>query len=219
MTSFVSYIRAAAIACVLLPLVTVAQQLSPDALARQQLDAVNRNDWAAYAASLHPKALGRMQEMMLSIVDMAETKDARVSEGMRGALFGGRTAAELKAMNAKEFFEVFMSSVSRMPGLADALKNARGDILGQVKEGENIVHVVTRTSTSMPGVPTFTKMEVMSFERDGDQWRGLLSGDMELQLNQLMQQIAAVPMAGASATPKPTSTPAAATPAKSKAKK
>ena len=211
-----SYLRTAVIAVALLPLPSIAQQPSPEALARQQLDAVNRGDWPAYAASVHPKALARMQEMMLPIVDLAESKDARSGEQMRAALFGGRTAADLKAMKPKEFFEVFMTSISAFPGLADALKNARGDVLGHVKEGENIVHVVTRTSTSIPGVPTFTKMEVMSFERDGDQWKGLLSGDMELQLAQLMQQIAAAPAAGASPTP---ATTPSGTPGKSKAKK
>ena len=212
-----SYLRTAVIAVALLPIASIAQQPSPEALARQQLESVNRGDWAAYAASVHPKALARMQEMMLPIVDLAESKDARSGEQMRSALFGGRSAADLKAMNPKQFFEVFMTSISAFPGLADALKNARGDVLGHVKEGENIVHVVTRTSTSIPGVPMFTKMEVMSFERDGDQWKGLLSGDMELQLSQLMQQIAAAPAAGG-ASPAPASTPAG-TPAKSKAKK
>ena len=215
-----SYLRTALIAAAvaLLPLGSIAQQPAPEALARQQLDAVNRGDWAAYAASVHPKALSRMQEMMLPIVDLAESKDARSGEQMRSALFGGRSAADLKAMKPKEFFEVFMTSISKFPGLADALKNARGDVLGHVKEGENIVHVVTRTSTSIPGVPTFTKMEVMSFERDGDQWKGLLSGDMELQLAQLMQQIAAAP-APSGASPAPATSPAATPPAKSKAKK
>jgi hypothetical protein len=221
MIQFVSYFRAAAFAVVLLPMVTTAQQASPEVLARQQLDAVNRSDWAAYAASIHPKALGRMQEMMLPIVDLAASKDAGAGENMRAALFGGRSAADLKAMSSKDFFEIFMSSISKLPGLADALKNARGEVLGQVKEGENLVHVVTRTSTSIPGVPVFTKMEVMSFERDGDQWKGLLSGDMELQLAQLMQQVAAAP-APAAANPARATTPAATpagTPAKAKAKK
>lgn len=212
-----SYFRTAVIAVALLPLTSFAQQPSPEALARQQLDAVNRGDWPAYAASVHPKALSRMQDMMLPIVDLAESKDARDGDQMRAALFGGRSAADLKKMSPQQFFETFMSSISKFPGLADALKNARGDVLGHVKEGENMVHVVTRTSTTVPGVPTFTKMEVMSFERMGDQWKGLLSGDMELQLAQLMQQIAAAPAAGAS--PAPTTTPAATPAAKSKAKK
>ncbi|HSH40339.1 MAG TPA: hypothetical protein VK993_16315 [Chthoniobacterales bacterium] len=82
-----------------------------------------------------------------------------------------------------------------------------------MKEGDNVVHVVTRTSTSMPGVPSYSKMEVMSFERDGDQWKGLLGGDMELQLGQLMQQVAA-------STSEPQSSPTASkSPAKSKPRK
>lgn len=56
-------------------------------------------------------------------------------------------------------------------------------------------------------------MEVMSFERDGDQWKGLLGGDMELQLGQLMQQVAA-------STSEPQSSPTASkSPAKSKPRK
>ena len=213
-----SHLRAAVIAAALLPMVSLAQQPSPEALAQQQLDAVNRGDWAAYAANMHPKSLGRLQEMMVPIIDLTASKSARASDEMRSVLFGGRSAEELKAMSPKEFFEIFMSSVTKFPGMADALKNARGEILGQVKEGENTVHIVTRTTTSIPGIPVFSKMEVMSFEREGDRWKGLLSGEMELQLGQLMQQIAAATTEGASQSGSPSTSPSKA-PAKSSPRK
>ena len=200
----------AAIAAALLPIVSFAQQPTPEALAQQQLEAVNRGDWKAYAANMHPKSLGRLQEMMMPIIDATETKSTRAGQDMRSMLFGGRSSADLKAMSPNEFFEIFMTSVTKFPGMAEALKNARGQVLGQVKEGENTVHIVTRTSTSIPGIPTFSKMEVMSFEREGDQWKGLLSGEMELQLGQMMQQIAAATaqQAPAAESPSPTKAPA-----------
>ena len=212
------HLRIAAIATALLPIVSFAQQPTPEALAQQQLEAVNRGDWAAYAANMHPKSLGRLQEMMMPIIDMTETKSQRAGEEMRGMLFGSKSAADLKKMSPQQFFETFMSSVTKFPGMADALKNARGEILGQVKEGENTVHIVTRTSTSIPGIPTFSKMEVMSFEREGDQWKGLLSGEMELQLGQLMQQVAAATSQEAGAAGASPAAPAkAASPAKATA--
>ena len=222
MTYFVSFLRAAFAVVVLLPLIALAQQPSPEALAQQQLEAVNRGDWKAYAARMHPKSLARLQEMMMPIIDATESKSARAGEDMRSMLFGGRSAADLKAMSPNEFFEIFMTSVTKFPGMAEALKNARGQVLGQVKEGENVVHIVTRTSTSLPGVPTFSKMEVMSFEREGDQWKGLLSGEMELQLGQMMQQIAAATaqQAPAAESPAPTKAPAkSSSPSPSKARK
>ncbi|HSH40340.1 MAG TPA: hypothetical protein VK993_16320 [Chthoniobacterales bacterium] len=125
MRYFVSTALGAAVAVLLLPLTGEAQEPSPEALAQEQLAAVNRGDWTAYAARMHPKSLARLQTMMMPIVELAASKDPRAGEQMRGILFGGRSAADLKAMTPNEFFEIFMSSISKFPGMADALQNAR----------------------------------------------------------------------------------------------
>jgi hypothetical protein len=76
--------------------------------------------------------------------------------------------------------------------VGEALKNVRGEVLGHVDEGENVAHVVVRTTTSIPGViENYRKTEVISFERDGAAWKGLLSGDMELQIGQMLQKLTA----------------------------
>jgi hypothetical protein len=190
---------ALAIFATVLPL--KAQEITPEALAQQQLEAVQRGDWEAYAAQMHPKALQRFKEMMSPLFRI---EDRNVAREMQKTLFGGRNSEELQRMTPDQFFTLFMSSMARLPGMGEALKNAKGEVIGRVNEGDSRAHVVVRASTSIPGmVENYTRMDVVSFERDGGTWKGLLAGDMELKISQMLQQLSgAGARPAASAPPK-----------------
>jgi len=180
-----------AVAIALTAVAAVAQPPTPEALAAQQLEAGRAGDWAGYAAKMHPKSLQRLKDMLTPLINFAQSDGRKEAGEMSAALFGGRDLAEVKALEPAAFFELFMSSLAKLPGMGDALKNIRGEVLGHIKEGDNVVHVVTRTSTSIPGAIDYKKLEVISFERDGAEWKGLLSGDMELQIGQMLQRLRA----------------------------
>lgn len=194
-----------ALAAILLATATLPAATEPEALARQQLDAIKQGAWSSYASAMHPKALARFKEMMMPMVEAMEAGDKSSSEQMRQALFGGKALDELKKASPQQFFEVFMGSMAKLPGMGDAMKGTSGEVLGRVMEGDKVAHVLVRTTVDVPGVvENFRKLEVISAEKEGEQWKGLLSGDMELQLAQMTQQ-----MAQQNAAPAATPTPAA----------
>ena len=186
------------IACALLAALPlrVADADTPEALAEQQLAAMRLGEWSTYAANMHPKALERLQKLMMPIVDAAESGGEAAQ--ITATLFGGASGAQLKAMPPVKFFETLMNSMAKLPGMNEAMQSAEGTVLGKVLEGENTAHVVTRMKMSIPGVVDYSKLEVVSFEKDGGKWKGLLSGDMELKMNQIVQR-----MKPQKATPKP----------------
>jgi hypothetical protein len=168
-----------------------AAEVTPEALAEQQLAAMRLGEWSIYAANMHPKALARFQTMMAPILDAATGRgeDAAAAQQLSTMLFGNASAADLKAMTPTKFFETLMASMSKLPGMKEAMQSADGTVLGKVMEGDSTAHVVTRMKMAIPGVVDYSKLEVVSFEKDGGQWKGLLSGDMELKLGQLVQRL------------------------------
>ena len=51
-------------------------------------------------------------------------------------------------------------------------------VLGSVKEGENIAHVVYRLSRNI-GDTVATKIAITTVERDGETWKAQLNADLE----------------------------------------
>ena len=175
----------------LLPL-RAADTPTPEALAEQQLAAMRLGEWSTYAANMHPKALDRLQKIMAPILDAVESDgDKSGAAQLSAMLFGGASAAQLKAMSPAKFFETLMSSMAKLPGMTEAMQSADGTVLGTVMEGKDTAHVVTRMKMNLPGMTDYSKLDVISFEKDGDRWKGLLSGDMELKMSQIMQRVKA----------------------------
>ena len=167
-----------------------AAETTPENLAAAQIANMRKGDWAGYAANMHTQALVRLQGMLTPILEAAEAaKDDPNAAQVSKMLFGGATAAEVKAMTPTKFFETLMGSFAKIPGMTEAMQSAEGQVLGKVAEGENTAHVVTRMKMSVPGMLNYTKMEVVSFEKENGEWKGLLSGDMELKMNQLVQRL------------------------------
>lgn len=62
--------------------------------------------------------------------------------------------------------------------MGEALRSAQIEVLGEVAEGDDQVHVLYRTKMKVEEVE-MTKLAVVSFKRSPDGWRGLLLGDVE----------------------------------------
>jgi hypothetical protein len=176
-------------ACLLLAFAPLraADADTPEALAEQQLAAMRLGEWRTYAANMHPKALERLQKMLMPIVDAAGSGGEAAQ--LTATLFGGASGAQLKAMSPVKFFETLMNSMAKLPGMTEAMQSAEGTVLGKVLEGENTAHVVTRMKIKLAGVVDYSKLEVVSFEKDGEKWKGLLSGDMEMKFNQIIERM------------------------------
>lgn len=149
-----------------------ARSESPQQVARHFMQAVQAGDWTGMAALMHPAALRQLRELLTVLVEAPKADD------IRQQLLGVSTIAEARALSDTALFAALMRRTTQQSaGLADVLRSAQTEILGQVDEGRDTTHVVYRMTMTVEGAPV-TKMDVMSLARSPDGWRGLLKGDI-----------------------------------------
>lgn len=90
-------------------------------------------------------------------------------------IFGqGSTAKSVSKYTDAEFFTVFYKKIMQQASVDfDDM-----EILGTVKEGENIEHLVTRNTINIAEVET-QSMEVMTLRKSGDRWYIQMSGKVK----------------------------------------
>jgi len=151
---------------------------TPEKTAHDQLEALRAGDWQKFTAHMHPKALRRFKEMMVPVAAAVSKSDAATARNARKAVFADMPLERLEASPPEIFFERFMQNFGAMnPGLTEAYKTTIPTYLGQVQEGA-MVHVLARYSRKM-GNETVSEVTVASFEKDGGEWKGLLSSELE----------------------------------------
>ena len=157
---------------------SAAQDVStPEAVAAQAMRAMNAQGHAEFASYMHPDALKSFRKMMSEVLDSAAASKAE-SE-ILGLFHEAKSVAALNELTDQQFFTSFLQGVTgRIPNLKDALGGAEFEILGHVKEGADVAHVVTRIKISMAGA-SVKKMSVISLRRDGKTWKMLLTGELE----------------------------------------
>jgi hypothetical protein len=155
-----------------------AQDLStPEAVAGQAMKAMNAQDHAQFASYMHPEALKTFRKLLSEILDAAAANKADAE--MLGLFHEAKSVAALKELSDAQFFASFLRGVmGRIPNLKEALGGAEFEILGHVKEGPDVVHVVTRIKIAM-GSASMKKMSVISLRQDGKSWKMLLTGELE----------------------------------------
>ena len=157
-----------------------AEELTPESVAKRQIEAMRTLNWEQVAKYTHPKALAQMQSLFMPVaIAGSAAKDNPAAEEMMRIVFGGKTANELAAVSSAAFFKIVMSGISgATPDFKNAMTNMEVQILGHVNEGENLAHVIYRLSRPL-AEGTATKIAVTSVERDGDTWKALLNADLE----------------------------------------
>lgn len=104
-----------------------------------------------------------------------------------GTFFGqGATAESVAAMTDDEFFTAFMPFLMNQAKQAGGLDFNDVDVLGEVPEGEDVVHVLTRITVAAGGVE-MQQMEVVSFEETDSGYEAMLSGQMKGMAAQLQR--------------------------------
>ena len=157
-----------------------AEEVTPESVAKRQIEAMRTLNWELVARYTHPKALEQMHSLFMPVaIAGSSAKDNPAAEEMMRIVFGGKTANELAAVSPTAFFKIVMSGISgATPDFKNAMTGMDVQILGHVNEGENLAHVLYRLSRSLPD-GTATKIAVTTVERDGDTWKALLNADME----------------------------------------
>ena len=150
---------------------------TPEAVAKDALAALKENRVADFAKAMHPDALKRLKETLLSVVDVAEEK-GKVDEAL--SLFkDARTVDELRQLDDAAFFTAFLEGMMRLqPKMREAFRGTTLDVIGHVPEGPDVAHVVYRATVDLGETKT-TKVAVVSLRRMDGGWGMLLTSDIE----------------------------------------
>jgi len=147
------------------------------------------------ADSLHPSALEKFKGLLITIADAIEAAPAnrKPPPKMLSALFGDDGPQAVKTLPARDAFVRFMSNLTTfVPQLREMTAGSEYQVLGHVDEGGNVTHVVFR-ATLRRGETEVTKMEVLSLKRDGEDWKVLLTDDLESLIRGFGKQLASPP--------------------------
>ncbi len=135
-------------------------------------DALRQRDYARAAAYFDPVAL---QEFRDTTSFVSELPPAMQREFLVTFFGATATAEKVEALSNAERFAAFLRVVMESaPGVV-----FQGvTVIGEVPEGEDMRHVVTRSRLSANGVE-LDAVEVISFRRADGKWRVLMSGKMK----------------------------------------
>lgn len=82
-------------------------------------------------------------------------------------------------MTPKDFFAFSMAEiVAAVPGLGEALRGSSLEVIGEIGEGDRLVHVVVRTSAESMGIG-MTEVSVLTTAKSEGEYRLMLSGQIE----------------------------------------
>jgi hypothetical protein len=175
----------AVILCLPLAAPARAGQETAESVAKAYFAAMQAGDWAKCAGLMHPEALASMKRTFGSVIGVDK------SGGAAKAIFGLKSNAEFGQLRDAEVYERLMNFiVQSVPDMKTALANSTATILGQVSEGGELVHVVYRMQFKMQGADV-GEVELISFKKDGANWRALLTSDMEEMIGKMAQSLAA----------------------------
>lgn len=152
---------------------SAAERESPEAAASAAMAAAKKGDWAAYTHRMHPEALAKAKRMFGAVV-------ASDASGRMGKLFFGvDSAMGYDALSDSGAFVALMTNLTEhLPAFAEAMKTADFTVIGTLPEGKDLVHVVYRTGAKAEDLE-ITRTSVLSLRRHGDEWRMLLTGNIE----------------------------------------
>ena len=162
-------------------------QGSPEATVKSYMTALQKEDVKKFVSVMHPAALADFKKMMMPVVELAvaKKKEAQVMPLFKGV----KDAAQLKKMAPADVFAAFYKGLlGVMPQLSQVLSGSKMEVLGHVKEGKDIAHVVYRATMTVGRVKV-KKVDVTSCKLYKGKWMIMLSGDIEGLATQIKMQI------------------------------
>ena len=146
---------------------------TPEQLAVEYMAALKKDGVAAAAAYIHPEELARFKEMLMPLV----RREAATGEhAMIDVLFGqGTKLAQVESMAPLHFTNALMRALA---GKLEDVKFNDVEVLGTVREKE-VVHVVTRVNVELSPTVKLKNVDVISTKRFGEEWKLLLTGQLE----------------------------------------
>lgn len=144
---------------------------SPKEVLLTTVELTKKGDWAGFAKVMHPEALADLRRMFRPLVEAGTQEVGK-------PFFGIESLKEFDALSDQAMFERFMTSLSQLPGVAEALGNAEVSVIGTLEEGPDLAHVVYRGTARIEGL-TVSQTAVTTLRRSNGEWRALLNGSIE----------------------------------------
>ncbi|MDX2040910.1 MAG: hypothetical protein SF097_06660 [Acidobacteriota bacterium] len=148
---------------------------SPTSVARGMFTAMQKQDWKAFASHIDPADLERLKQAVIYLFQAKQSGEALHKLRSRFAPYnsdsvGAATGAELlQAAMHNEFAE--------FTNVGEYLAGLKLQILGQIEESPDKVHVITRLEGGI-----YRAEAVTCVRRDG-QWRAMLKEEMNMITN------------------------------------
>jgi hypothetical protein len=159
--------------CLCLPVIAQSTVDTPESVAKEYIAASTSGDWAKAATFIDPEALVSFKNMFGEVMKMDKKNEAGKE------IFGLKNNAEFDQLSGEQVFVKLISMlVTMVPQMRQMLSEAENTILGQVPEGNEVVHILYRMKMKI-GDGSMSKVDVMSLKKSGTTWRLKLSEEME----------------------------------------
>ncbi len=193
------------------PQLLMSQHRGPDApqvVVRAAFTAYEAKRWGDFAALVHPDALAEFRESELGSAqaweqyaanpneDRDSTVPPAVSEylkNMRAEMGGNpvlrqfagvKSLEELRALSPQEFLARYLEATSPRPDTKDPDYHPPIDtreVIGEVRESQDLVHVVYRVSSDVGRYGRTESIEVIPVRRAANGWRIMLNTDLSFR--------------------------------------
>jgi hypothetical protein len=174
----------AALLIISLPLSTLAAQaMSPEQVIASMMTSLGKEDWDTFTNLMHPDALQQFKTLFHDVL-ISDSSDQ-----IGSYLFGVPDLQAFDNMSASKIYKQFMTNLYNLePSLRDVLSNTSYEILGSVKEGNELVHVLYRIKMEVGGKEV-QQLEIETVQNYQGQWRTLLRKDITAVADQLKESL------------------------------
>jgi hypothetical protein len=154
---------------------------TPSETATDYFNVLKQKDYNRAATFFDPAALREFRQMMSFVNEIPDEGQQEFFTTFFGPEANKESIGKLSDAN---FFASFLGATIGLAETAGGVNFGKMEILGEVMEGKDVAHVVTRNKVSV-GEVELEAMEVVSFKRIGSKWKVLMSGKIKGVASQL----------------------------------
>jgi len=154
---------------------------TPEQMVTLYFDAFKQGNFEVIADNMHEQELIKFKAAILPAIEKSREQDpigaGRDAAALRSFL-GIDSVDVVKAESPRDFLVRFMKWMAKLnPMMMTGMAGATMETLGSVPE-KDMVHIVCRVNVDMLGV-NFSQLKVMSVKKQGDEWKLMLTGEID----------------------------------------
>ena len=200
--------------CLITPAVSQSNENTPEAVVQSYWAAMQAGDWAKCAGLIHTDSLARVRNRANGLAKSLLVMDE--SGGNLRSFFEVSTIGEFEMLRDVFVLEKALQMRFIRPGFTEIIKATKRQILGTVKERDDLIHVLFRADVRLFDstgnrlkVAEFESQnkiigyvskvtlpdqdndhaEVISVKKQGPDWRLLLGAEIETELSEWQKNI------------------------------